>query len=326
MTFRDIQDDILDRLNYNTGSTLQPNVRARIERTVNMWHRRLLSRPELTRLRDRVTTFTSVTTTAGYHTLPPAISRINRIYDPTNNQRLTDRSLDWLRSNPLSGSDTGTPAVYVPLGLQAVLLKPTSDGLWAASSSASDTKQTVSIQGIRSGGYPHVPAQQTLNGTTRVQIGSQTDYVDVLKFWVSNLCVGDITLYDANAAGNTLAVIPIGQLASRYYGFYLYPVPAAATEYTLEYMAAIPTLSAEHDEPMIPEDFHDILCAAGRYEELLIKEKETAMAVLRGELQPRIAELCSFVVNLPDTVIVPGAEDVMAGGSNLGSYYPAGRL
>lgn len=325
MTFREIQDDILDRLNYQPGMTTQPLVRSRVQRTVNLWYRRLMSKPEMSRLRDRVTTLASVTTTAGLHTLPPGIARINRIYDPTNNHRLTDRSLDWLRTNPLSGTDTGTPQVYVPVGLMATLRKPVSTGVWVASSSALDIEPQASVVAMRSGEYLHTPAPVTLTGTTRVQVGTLTDYVDIQKFWISNPCAGDITLYDAAAAGNILAVIPVGQNMSRYYGLFLYPVPVSSVTYTVEYTVELTDMYQEHDEPLLPQDFHDILCAAGRYEELLIKEKETALAIFRNELTPRIKELCTWVTVLPDTVIVPGSEDVMAGGSNLGSWYPRGR-
>jgi hypothetical protein len=327
MRFRDLQDDVLDRTDYSSGGTIQPFVRQRVERILNSWHRRLLSKPELSRLRDRVATFTSVTTTAGLHTLPMAVARISRIYETTNRTRLTDRSLDWLRMNPDAGADTGNPEIYVPVGLCAVTAAPASTGLWVASSSASDTVQKVSVDAVRSGGYTKTPAPVTLNGTTRVAIDPTiTNFTDVLKFWVNGLCLGDITLYDAAAAGNALAVIPIGHLASRYQGLYLYPAPASALTYTLEYMVRIPEMRQEHDEPILPEEFHDVLSAAARYEELVIKEKySSAEIVKRQELDPRIKELCSFVSGLPDTVIVPGRTGALGGGSNLGPFYPAGR-
>lgn len=327
MTFREIQDDVLDRLDYNPGATVQPLVRSRVQRTLNLWHRRLLSSPKLSRLRDRVTTFASVTTSAGVHVLPPSVARINRIYETTGNTRLTDRTLDWLRNNPNAANDTGTPQIYVPLGLQAILQVPASTGLWVASSSASDVTQKANVEAVRASLYPRTPVPVTLNGTTRVAIDSTiTTFTDVLKFFVDGPCVGDVSLYDAAAAGNVLAVIPIGSNAAKYQGLYLYPTPAASLTYTLEYLARVPTMVQEHDEPMLPEDFHDVLCAAGRYEEFVIKQQySTAQAVKLQELDPRIKELTAWLVNLPDTVIVPNSPSrPVFQTSNLGANFPAG--
>jgi len=326
MTFIELQNDTLDKLNYNPGLTIPDQVRSRVQRELNTAHKRLLTLPGMSRLRDRVSTFASVADQSLYP-LNQNIARINRIYETTNNIRLTDRTLDWLRMDPVGSlTDTGTPVVYVPLGYRATILDPATTGLWAASSSASDITQTVSAQTIRTGGYSTPIQPTTLTGTTRVQLGTLTSHVDVVRFWINQVCQGDVTLYDAAAAGNVLAVIPAGATSSRYFAIYLYPTPASAVTYTVEHQIAIPEMYQEYDEPLIPVEFHFLLVSSVRYEELLIKQEyASADRVLLKELQPGIINLRSYIQNLDDTVVVPGGDDPSRMGNNLGSMYPRGR-
>ena len=128
-------------------------------------------------------------------------------------------------------------------------------GIWAvSSSSASDTAgPTVSIAAIRTGGFLHQPSAQALTGTSRVQIGTQTDYIEIDKFTLSAACVGDVSLYDAVTVGNLLAVIPKGQTNARYLGIHWFPVPATALTYYVDYTRTTPDLTAT-DEPLLPQE------------------------------------------------------------------------
>jgi hypothetical protein len=235
--------------------------------------------------------------------------------------------LDWYRTieaNP--ASNTGTPEVYIPLGQQAVKQVPatTGTGLWAASSSASDTVPTVAIEAIRVDGYPHTPSNTTITGVTRVAIGTLTDYIDVTQFMVSAACVGDVTLYDAAAAGNVLGVIPRGATSARYQCFALFPTPSAVLPYTIDVEHDPYALSAANDEPLLPLKFHRLLAIGARVKEYE-KEGNERYPVAKREFDEAVSDMIYQVTCSPDYVMVPGHTPSRDGGSNLGPWYPGGR-
>lgn len=323
-----IVNDALERCQYATVATVTTSIPStRMLRFANQWHRKVLSDAKYSRLRDAPITLASVASQASYG-LPPSVAKIQRMWEATTNTRLGLGSLDWLRTDPQgSTTATGTPQYYIPQGVTAVTRQPAATGLWAASTSAADTTQTINIEGIRTGGYLHTPAPKTLNGLTRVAIGTTplTDYIDVQKCWLSGVGAGDISLYDAAAAGNVLAVIPIGRVTAKYFTVFLWPVPSTAITYTIECQRAISEMTLGTDEPIWPEDFHPLLVSCLVYQELLIKkDPATAGIYFNNEVKPGMLGLLSYVVNLPDYVVVPddGRDD---GGSNLGPWYKAGR-
>lgn len=327
MTILSIVQDFLDRMGYNTVSTLaamtsEPGLRGL--RFANQWHRKIVADQKFTRLRDDVISFASVASQQRYG-LPPSIQKIHRIWETTSNRRLSEKSLDWLRTDPLANAFTGTPDTYVPLGETAITQQPATTGLWAVSSAAGDTTQKVSVDAIRSGGYINTPAQTTITGTTRVSLGALTDYVDVVKFWLDGACTGTISLYDAASGGNLLAVIPIGKTYSRYYTIFLFPTPSSAITYYVEHERQIQDMSLNTDEPIWPQDFHWLLVSCMVYQELLIKKDPTTAGIyFKNEVQPGMNSLLNFLVNNDDYIVVPdsrGARDV---GSNLGAYFPRG--
>jgi hypothetical protein len=58
----------------------------------------------------------------------------------------------------------------------------------------------------------------------------------------------------------------------------LYPKPSSVYALSFDVLALGTDLSADADEPPIPEDFHDLLVDGARYEELLKMEKANALA------------------------------------------------
>ena len=98
MTLADLIDTTLEEVGYQP-STASPEVRLRVRRRLNEWHRRLLAQPGLSRfLRETFSvTFASVASTAVYG-LPSSVGRINSLYETTNDVKLEQRSLSWLRT------------------------------------------------------------------------------------------------------------------------------------------------------------------------------------------------------------------------------------
>lgn len=332
MTFKELQDDALERCGYDFA-TASTEPRTRIKRWINQWHRRLLSDKRFTKLRDAKAPLATVANQFLYG-IPPSIEKIDRIADTVlNNPQLVLRDQAWLRALPQAEIATGTPQYYVPLGLHAITRFPasTGTGIWVASSSAADTTQTVRMEGIRVGGYPLIAGPATVNGVTRVQVGARTDWVDLTRLFLSAVCAGDLTIYDAAAAGNALGVIPIGQTSARYNLVQLFPVPSSVITYTVFGKLKFFDLVQDTDEPLWPYDYHYGLALAAHYQELATVKKQLAQANLmyKQDLEPLVYDqMLDYVVNSADLIVVPfdgRRGSARAQGSNLGSYYPAGR-
>ena len=91
-----------------------------------------------------------------------------------------------------------------------------------------------------------------------MQVGTLTDHIEVTKFYLSAVAAGFVTLFDAAVAGNELARIEIGKAYSRYVGIQLFPTPSAAVTYYVDYTRVIPDMVNPADEPLLPEDFHEL--------------------------------------------------------------------
>jgi hypothetical protein len=322
MTFAQLKADVYRRCGY--GASPASAVVTRVEASINETHEEVLSDPMLTSLLYGPSSFTSVQSQARYGL--SNVAQIRSMADAANNQPIWPRDLAWYRNrNPGPAGNEGTPQWYVPLGIVSLAQAPvsTGSGLWAVSSSASDTVPTVTIDAIRVGGYPHSPTAVALTGTSRVAIGSLADYIDVTQFALSVACVGDISLYDAVSGGNLLAVIPRGQTTARYWGFLLCLTPSAPLTYTLDVEKELFTLTADTDEPLLPVRFHRLLGTGARAKEYE-KTKDERYGVALAEWTRTVNQLRYVVTCPPGLIVIPGASRGDTG-SNLGPMYPAGR-
>jgi len=267
-------------------------------------------------------TIASVANQAIY-TAPYTVTRIDAIVERANNRRLVLRDWDWYRrANPDQTSFTGTPEAWVPLGFQAVQVQPTAaTGLWAASTAAGDTTQTVRVETVQTTGIPFA-GSLALNGTTRVQLGSATTHLEVTKFYLSATAVGTVSLFDAAASGNTLATIPIGQTFGRWLGFALWPTPASAITYYLDGENSLPDMSQSNDEPPLPVRFHRVLVDGAEWREYQ-KTNDDRATVARKKYEHGVASLRYFVTCPPD--FLPSRRGDAVARSRFGSQYPATR-
>jgi hypothetical protein len=261
---------MLSRLYEDLGFASSPPsaVTTRLGNALNEAHRAVLREPALSRLRDTATpiSFASEADRVMYG-LPSQLMRVTVITERTNDRELSALSLQELREHDPGLTSTGTPWAFVPLGYGPISRLPAATGIWAASASASDTTQTVQINGVRSGGLSTGDLTATLTGTTRAAIGTVTDIVDLQVVSLSAVGVGVVSLYDASSSGNVIAEIPIGQTAPQYFRVQLYPTPDAAITYYVDGTYRIPTLDDAQDVPMLPDDFHDMLMDYARWRE-----------------------------------------------------------
>jgi len=326
MTFNNLLLDVYRRTGYSASTSPAPDVITRIKGFVNEAQQELAGKPGLAGLLRGTTSLASVASTSSY-ALPPAVADVRKIYETTNDRALARKSLDWFRRNvPDPSAFSGTPYAYAMLGPQKVSAQPVATGVWIVSSSASDTAITASVEAVRTGGYPHTPGAATLNGTTRVQVGTQTDYVEVTDFYLSAAAVGDVTLYDAAASGNVLAVIPKGQTTSRYEWIALVPTPSAVVTYTIDYEKDISDLVNNTDEPSwLPVRFHRLLAIGARMREYEGKD-DARYKTAQTEWIVGFKDLLSDVGGgSADGVLMPQSSG-KSGRSDLGPNFPSSTI
>jgi hypothetical protein len=296
----------------------------RIKRYVNEGVRAILREPGLGRLADSDApySFASVASTARY-ALPEAVARVYRISERTNDRTLEAMPMDrYRRVEPDAASNSGTPSHYVPMGRVAVATQPAdASSLFVKSTSASDTTQTAYVEVLITGGYRRT-ASVTLTGTTAVNLSSAITTGEVIEdFYLSAVAVGTVTLHEDSGAGAELARITIGALRPRYYGLYLWPTPAAAVTYYVDYRREILDLVNDTDEPVLPTDFHTLLCAYARMREYE-KTDDTRFELAADEFGRGLSRLKYATQWTGDELPVAGRGH-MVGHSRLGGHYPA---
>lgn len=321
MTFDDILSDLYRRHRYDDNPAAK--VVTRLRAFVNETQQELAEDPRLASLVRGDTTFTTVAGQAAYG-LPSMLTRITKVRDTANRWALRQESLEWYRDVFADQTSEGTPDRYVLLGPKPVKAQPSAaTGVWAASSSASDT-QPVYLEAIRTGGLLHQPPATTLTGTTRVQLGTQTDYEEITDVYLSSACVGDVSLYDAASSGNVLGVIPKGQTRATYPWIAFAPTPSAARSYGIDYERLVTDLVNKTDEPYwLPASFHRLLALGARKKEYEY-QSDDRVTVAALEFEKTLLKLVAFVNAPPDYVLIPGR--VGSRRSDLGAGYPAGTI
>lgn len=316
MSLSSLLSELYRRLDYT--STPPAPIATRLTAFLNTTHRQILGAPGMDILRVAPPiTFASVVGQTIYG-LPPAISRIGAITDRTTNLKLAQRSLADISNGDPGLVMTGVSDVYVPRGYQQVQTQPTAaTGLWVVSSSASDVAQSVKVETVRTGGYAFAGAA-TLTGVTRVAVGTFTDHLAVDKCYLSATAVGTVSLYDAATAGNELARIAIGATYARYLALQLYPTPASAITYYVDYVRDIPDMANPTDEPLLPQDFHYLLVEGALLKEWT-KLDDTRRSAAQTDYTKGLNALKYFVNCPPD--FLPSRRQALRGRNRLGSYY-----
>lgn len=319
MTLSDLQTALYRRLNWaDSPDTATVN---RLLGFLNQRHRRLLSSPALRQLREGFGTLTSVAGQAVY-AVPFGITRLNAVRDLTNDRALSPLAqATWRSINPDPESLSGTPDAYVPIGERAIIRQPGGAGLWAVSSSAADTTQVVHLTAALTATSPRGFQQtstNTLNGTTRVRLGTGTDtFDDVVAITLSAATAGTVSVFDAAVSGNTVAVIFAGRRTSRVYALALHPTPASALDYQLDYEHAIVDLANAWDEPLLPVDFRDLLVLGALMDEYQVRDDDR-YAMAAREYDQRHRELKAFLAN-HHAALAPLAPREIA---PVGPWYP----
>ena len=322
MTLQEMRADVYDDLNQ--GPTPGADMEARVTRLINRAYRAILREPGLSIVRGTLNPFTFTTEDGrSIYGLPSSVLRIRSITERDSDRRLVEVSLDEIRARDPGMTESGTPWAYTVLGHRVIQEPPVSTGLWVVSASASDTTQAIQVAGIRAGGLLAPEVSANLNGTTRVAIGSLTDYVDVTSISLQQACVGVVSIYDAASGGNVIAEIGVGQISPRYLCVQLYPPPTAAVVFYADGDEPVPVLNGQNDVPILPEEFHDVITAGAK-----MFNAENSADAMRYQMWKRhydlgLSRLKSFL-SQPDTVAILGRPSSSAY-SRAGAWYPAER-
>lgn len=297
-------------------------VTTRITRWLNEGVRAVLAEPGLSRLLDSDDPFalTSVANQARY-VVPEAVAEIRAITDQTNRAPLGVMTMGaYRRRAPLPSATTGTPTHLVPIGRVAVASQPSAAAeLFVKSTSASDTS-AVRLSGIRTGGYLGTTTG-TLTGTTAVALSAMTDLVTVTDWSMGAPAVGTVSLHEGSGTGTTLAQISVGHTRPRYYGFDLWPTPAAAIDYVIDYRRLVPDLVSPSDEPPWSPDHHPLLVAYALAREF--EYTSDPRASLAGARYVKgLSRLKYATQTLASELPVAGRVGRL-GRSRLGGWYPA---
>ena len=321
MTFLQLKQRLARRRGANDTS-IQTATAARYTDELNEAQRAILRLPGMDPLRYGSITFASVQGTSLYALPTSGVARINRIMDATNRLTLQAVTLDFVRaSNPDPDNNQGTSWSYAPVGYVEAHTQPSAAStLVVHSSSASDTTQTVYLEGIINGGY-YRTATATLSGTGSASFSPSTsNWVQVTKCYLSAAPVGTVTLHQTSTSGTELSRIAPQQTRAQFYAVLLNPQPSAALTYTCDFLRSIPDMANDTDEPLLPADFHDLLLDGAELRELKKQDDPDRWRLVQANYQDGVRALRAFVINHPDWRPVLGQHEV--GLSTLGPWFP----
>lgn len=291
---------------------------ARLTAFANSEVREILSDPILSKLRRRTVPLVTVALSP-YCALPQAAVRVYSIVDRTNQRPLDERDQEWIREqDPGRTESSSTPEAYAVIGFSQPTAAQPSDSsqLLVKSSAAGDTTQTAYIEVINSDGYLQ-SLSVALNGTVAANLGP-ADSLIVTDFYLSAVAVGEVTLTEDTGAGTELAKIGIGRTRTRYTSLEIYPTPATAVTLYADVDVEIVNMVNGTDEPIIPDEFCEVIIHGVRKREYQKQEKRALADMANADRFP-------FLARMRHRMHQKSAATQDAGRrSQLGPYYPAG--
>jgi hypothetical protein len=319
VTFLELQQSVYRDCGYK--DTPAADVITRVKGWISQGHRRVLRDPRFSKLRMGSVPFSSVNGVTTYG-IPEVFERMDKIVQQTNDRPLTFMSQAKYRIIDPAERSTGTPDSYVPMGYGVIFRKLATDGgIWAVSTDAADTTQTLTYQGIDTNGDILSPGQVTLTGTSRVRLGAFT-FHDLVSWNISAAAAGRVSLYDAASSGNEIGRIPIGQRSVRYLLIRLWPTPVSVLPYLVDGQFKIFDLINDTDVPMWPESFHDVCADYARMKEYE-RTGDARLQTAAGMYSDGKEKLRQMVEWPDDYYPVAGSVASAVKRNNLGGWFPA---
>lgn len=327
MDLAQIEAKLYGRLTFTTAP--DAIVIARLRGYVNSTHRQLLAKKNMAQYRFGILPFSCIAGTP-FVALPQAVTRVSTIQDRTNQRTLDPITLlDIRREDPGLILTSAFPYAWAKVNLAAaVAIQPSvASELFVKSTAAGDgATKTAFLEGLTTGGY-YRTASVALNGVTAVSFGATiTDWIEVQKFYIAltaggeTTAAGSVTLNQTSGAGTELARIPIGRAYPRYSVIQLYPFPSAIVPYFADVELHVEDMAQATDEPLIPEDYHELMVIGPLMREYQRRRWPVEYAEAKAEWKDLWGDLCVYA-SRPGA---PAAVRGMSRFSQLGPYYPAG--
>ncbi len=318
MNFLELQE----RLAKRRGARVPLNTETALgfRNSLNEVHRKLLRKPGREQLRYGVVPFASVADQKLYALPAQGVARINRITEATNDRRLDYKTPDWL-DTVAPDPTTGTPWAWVPQGLTEVHTQPSdASAVYVVSTSGSDAGVAY-VEGITEDGY-YQRKSVTMTGVTSVNLSLEVnDWIQITKFFLSSAAVGTVTLHEDSGVGTELSRIAAGDVRAQFHLFQLYLTPSSAITYTAVVLRSVPDMRQDTDEPLLPEDFHDLLIDMAEQKELRKADDPNRWGMLAKDIRDGESELNTFLTAHPDWRPTFGGP--VAQLASLGAWFPA---
>lgn len=226
----------------------------RKDRWLNMAQDDVATEMDAEHLTRRIT-FSSVADIRTYY-LDCEFNKILSVRDTSNNLDLLPLTEGEIEESDPDFSYSGTPDSYSLTGLSMVSAQPSSASVvTVVSSSASDTSQTVRVNGYDPSGNP-ITELITLNGTTSAS--GTVQFTEIKQVIKNTTTAGNITV-TTNSGSVGIVTIPSFLLAREFQPLNLYPVPSGINTYVVRaLLKSRPMVNAE-DVPDLPQSWHELV-------------------------------------------------------------------
>lgn len=323
MNLGEIEQTIYERFGF--GPTPDSSVVRRMRNYVNQTQREVLGMRGFGKLRRGILTTASLANSP-FMVLPQASVKIIAIADRTTQRCLQECSIQDIRfRDPGLTQVVSNPDSYAIINYAAAVARDPSaaSSIFVISDSSNDGQGvTVSIEGVITGGYPQ-RASVALNGITGVDLNSSiTNWIHISKFYISSAARGNVTLREGSGAGTELARIAPGRAYARYTQVHLVGTPSAAVTYYCDVELRVDNMVHTNDEPLLPEEFHDILEIGAFKKEYMKREKPSLWKIEDNNWTRRIGDLRAFLSRTSGTALGPNRKG--QGRSQLGPNFPSG--
>jgi hypothetical protein len=123
-------------------------------------------------------------------------------------------------------------------------------------------------------------------------------------------------------SGQPVAYVFLGASSSGLLQVQLWPTPSTAYTYTVDYTAQITDMTADAEEPLLPEDFQHVLALGAQADEWR-RADDDRYVQLRQDIDIELRNLNAWLWDLADST--NERRDLIGGRSRLGAWFPVDR-
>ena len=121
-------------------------------------------------------------------------------------------------------------------------------------------------------------------------------------------------------SGQPVAYVDLGQSSSGLIQVQFWPTPSTAYAYLVDYTAQYTNMTADTEEPLLPEDFHHVLALGAQADEWR-RADDDRYVQLRQDIDLELRNMNAWLWDLADST--NEQRDLIGGRSRLGPYFPS---